>query len=55
MKLRITILKYHSWYLSQILLQIMLLPIQIIKIKILELLKLLTFSNPQYPHIDFPD
>ena len=29
MKLRITILKYHSWYLCQISLQIMLLPIQI--------------------------
>ena len=29
MKLRITILKYHSWYLSQISLQIMLLPILI--------------------------
>ena len=28
-KLRITILKYHSWYLCQISLQIMLLPIQI--------------------------
>ena len=28
MKLRITILKYHSWYLYQISLQIMLLPIQ---------------------------
>ena len=27
MKLRITILKYHSWYLCQISLQIMLLPI----------------------------
>ena len=30
MKLRITILKYHSWYLCQISLQIMLLPIQTI-------------------------
>ena len=30
MKLRITISKYHSWYLCQISLQIMLLPIQII-------------------------
>ena len=30
MKLRITILKYHSWYLFQTSLQIMLLPIQII-------------------------
>ena len=29
MKLRITILKYHWWYLCQISLQIMLLPIQI--------------------------
>ena len=29
MKLRITILKYHSWYLYQISLQIMLLPILI--------------------------
>ena len=29
MKLRITILKYHSWYLCQISLQIMLLPIRI--------------------------
>ena len=29
-KLRITILKYHSWYLCQISLQIMLLPIQIL-------------------------
>ena len=28
MKLRITISKYHSWYLRQISLQIMLLPIQ---------------------------
>ena len=28
-KLRITILKYHSWYLCQISLQIMLLPTQI--------------------------
>ena len=31
MKLRITISKYHSWYLCQISLQIMLLPIQIIR------------------------
>ena len=30
MKLRVTILKYHSWYLCQISLQIMLLPIQIL-------------------------
>ena len=30
MKLRITILKYHSWYLCQISLQIMLLPILIL-------------------------
>ena len=29
-KFRITILKYHSWYLCQISLQIILLPIQII-------------------------
>ena len=29
LKLRITILKYHSWYLCQISLQIMLLPVQI--------------------------
>ena len=28
-QLRVTILKYHSWYLCQISLQIMLLPIQI--------------------------
>ena len=27
----ITVLKYHSWYLGQILLQIMLLPIQILQ------------------------
>ena len=33
MKLRITILKYHSWYLSQISLQIMLLPILIAHIQ----------------------
>ena len=32
-QLRITILKYHSWYLCQISLQIMLLPILIWKIK----------------------
>ena len=31
-QLRITILKYHSWYLRQISLQIMLLPIQIKKL-----------------------
>ena len=31
MKLRITISKYHSWYLCQISLQIMLLPIRILK------------------------
>ena len=29
MKLRITISKYHSWYLCQVSLQLMLLPIQI--------------------------
>ena len=33
MQLRITILKYHLWYLCQISLQIMLLPIQIDKLQ----------------------
>ena len=33
MKLRKTILKYHSWYLCQISLQIMLLPIQSLTVK----------------------
>ena len=51
MKLRITILKHHSWYLCQISLQIMLLPILIIdKIRYLRLLGLFLNSSSCLQH-----